>query len=164
MKHKNENNHIIDILFTLALFCVFAASALFVVLIGANVYKSTVTQMNDNFSTRTSLSYVSEKIRQNDTKGAVSITDLEGTPALLLSQKYDNIFLETYIYEQNGSLMELFIQGDQVPQKDDGQSIMEVDSFEMEQINDHLFHFISADTNGHEMEIYISPKSIGGDS
>ncbi len=162
MKHKQENNHIIDILFTLALFCVFAASALFVVLIGANVYKSTVKQMNDNYSTRTSLSYVTEKIRQNDTAGSVSIGELDGVQALILTQQYDDLHLKTYIYEDNGVLKELFIHDDQKPVKEAGQSIMEVNSFHMEQMSDTLFHFTSTNTDGKETEIYISPKSTGG--
>lgn len=43
----------VDVLFTLALFCVFCASALAVVVIGADVYTSTARSMDDNFSTRT---------------------------------------------------------------------------------------------------------------
>ena len=34
-----QKGHVVDFLFTLALFCVFAASALMVVVIGANVYR-----------------------------------------------------------------------------------------------------------------------------
>lgn len=45
MKRKSNepSRHIVDILFVLALFCVFAASALMLVTIGANVYKQTLS-------------------------------------------------------------------------------------------------------------------------
>ena len=58
--------HVIDLLFTLALFCVFAASALLVVLIGADVYESSARGMDRNFGLQTSLHYVAAKVRQND--------------------------------------------------------------------------------------------------
>lgn len=63
--------HVIDLLFTLALFCVFAASALLVVLIGADVYESSARGMDRNFDLQTSLHYVAAKVRQCDAAGAV---------------------------------------------------------------------------------------------
>lgn len=164
MKYKQTNHHMVDILFTLALFCVFAASALFVVIIGAGVYKSTVQKMNENYNTRTSLAYVTEKIRQNDTENGVAIGELEGSPALILSQQYDNISLKTYIYRDEGYLKELFINDSTTPLKRDGQKILEVHDFTMEQIRDSVFHFTSTDINGTKTEVYISARSKGGTS
>lgn len=40
-----QKNHVVDLLFSLALFCVFAASALTIVIMGADVYQKSV---NDN--------------------------------------------------------------------------------------------------------------------
>lgn len=60
-----QKNHVVDLLFSLALFCVFAASALTIVIMGADVYQKSVNDMNRNSTIRTSLSYLSEKIHQN---------------------------------------------------------------------------------------------------
>lgn len=68
-----QKGHVVDFLFTLALFCVFAASALMVVVIGANVYRQTVRGMDSNYDSRTSLTYLTEKVRQNDAANAVTI-------------------------------------------------------------------------------------------
>ena len=57
-----QKGHVVDFLFTLALFCVFAASALMVVVIGANVYRQTVRGMDSNYDSRTSLTYLTEKV------------------------------------------------------------------------------------------------------
>ena len=73
---SKTGTHMVDLLFTLALVCVFAASALMVVLIGANVYQNTVEGMDENFSARTSVTYVATKIRQNDTEGTAYISTL----------------------------------------------------------------------------------------
>lgn len=64
---------VIDILFLLALFSVFLMSALFVVLFGANIYKSTVANMDSSFKNRTAVSYVTEKVRQHDESGSVDV-------------------------------------------------------------------------------------------
>ena len=155
MKQRLENNHMIDLLFTLALFCVFAASALFVVMIGANVYKTTVKQMNDNYSSRTSLSYVAEKIRQNDTTCDVTLGQMDGLTSLILHQTYNDVDLYTYIYEQDGYLKELFIRGDQTADADAGQSMIRVRVFTMEQIDPSLFRFTSISEENKTSQLYV---------
>ena len=52
MNQRNENKHMVDVLFVIILFCVFAVSALILVMIGANVYKKTVNDMDSNFNSR----------------------------------------------------------------------------------------------------------------
>ena len=83
MKGKQENHHIVDVLFVLALFCVFAVSALILLLIGANVYQKTVNDMDANYNGRTAVSYITEKIRQNDSDSAVSVGTLMGKPSII---------------------------------------------------------------------------------
>ena len=80
---QRARSSVIDVLFTLALFCVFCASALAVVLIGADVYTSTARNMDQNFSARTAVSYVAEKVRQSDAAGAVALGEIGGGQALV---------------------------------------------------------------------------------
>lgn len=92
---KQERRFIVDVLFVLALFGVFAVSALVLVTIGADVYQHTVQDMNSNYETRTAVSYITEKVRQNDLTTAdresgVSLTTLDGQPALMLAQDIDD--------------------------------------------------------------------------
>ena len=79
MNFAKRNKSIVDFLFILALFGAFAITALFVVLFGARVYKTTVSNMNTNFEKRTAMSYVTEKIRSHDYTGGVEVTDVGGT-------------------------------------------------------------------------------------
>ena len=57
MYKSRENQHMIDILFVLSLFCVFAVSSVVIILFGAHIYRSTVSQMDDNYTARTSIAY-----------------------------------------------------------------------------------------------------------
>ena len=124
-RFRTQKDHVVDFLFTLALFCVFAASALTVVVTGANVYRQTVRRMDQNYDGRTSLTYVVQKIRQNDRAGAVQIGQVDGSPALVLSQTVDEKTYETWIYVYGGYLREVFVaQGVEV-KPTDGQPIKE---------------------------------------
>lgn len=124
-----QKGHVVDFLFTLALFCVFAASALMVVVIGANVYRQTVRGMDSNYDSRTSLTYLTEKVRQNDAANAVTIRSVGDSPALVLSQQAGERTYETWIYVYDGYLREVFVaQGVQV-KPTDGQPIKEQQSF-----------------------------------
>lgn len=159
MKSKYGHRHIIDIVFTLALFCVFAASALLVVLIGANVYKSTTSMMGLNFETRTSLTYVSTKIRQNDSAGGVLLGELEGVPALILTREIDGDGYNTWIYHYEGALREIFAPENSMVAPQNGQKIMEVKSFKMETAAPGALRFTSVDSLGRDISLVISPRS-----
>ena len=65
-----------QVLLSLVLLCFFAASALMVVIFGARVYRGTVAGSAENFSRRTAVSYLAEKIRQADQQSAVSIVPM----------------------------------------------------------------------------------------
>ena len=67
MKFRTRQKHIIDFIFPVALFFVFALCALTVLLLSARIYQSTTDSSSRNYTARTGLSYVSEKIHQNDT-------------------------------------------------------------------------------------------------
>ncbi|MEG2038640.1 MAG: DUF4860 domain-containing protein [Oscillospiraceae bacterium] len=146
----------IDLLFILALFCVLAISSLMVVMIGANVYKSTVEQSNLNFNLNTSLSYVSEKIRQNDLDDSISIGKIEDTQALVLKQDINGTTYQTLIYYSDGYLRELFAaQGTELSCAS-GQPLIELDGFNIKQGNGY-YSFTSI-SDGVSRQLIVSPR------
>lgn len=153
--NSKSGTHMIDLLFTLALFCVFAASALLVVLIGASVYKNTVEQMDESFSNRTSLTYVTNKVRQNDVAGGVYLSKLEGKDALVLEQTVDTDVYQTWIYHDEGALKELFVSSESEIHLADGQAIIEVPGFKFEQ-SDSVLYISSVDKDGAEIRQQIT--------
>ena len=120
--------HITDIIFVLSLFCVFAVLALFVVVLGANVYQGISADMTDNYSARSSVSYLTEKIRQNDAVNEISVQSIGGNDALVLSDgKY-----ATWIYAWDGKLMETTVNEGAAVSPGDGQDIMDAADAEFE--------------------------------
>ena len=134
------SRRVTDILFTLALFCVFAASALIVVYIGADVYRSTVDRAEEDFRLNTTLSFVSTKIRQHDNYGAIRIEQFGGSNALVLEQPIGENIFETWIYFYNGTLRELFTnQANAATMSPSaGQVLLNVFSFDVEQPHDSI--------------------------
>lgn len=160
MRFHSEKKHVIDFVFPIALFFVFAASSLIVILLAANIYRSTAKASESGFQTRTVLSYVTEKIRQGDERGAVSIGTFDGHDALVIQSVYgeDQIYM-TYIYEDNGILRELFIQDGIEAKASSGREITKVTDFNMKKLSDRLFEFSCSSKDKKTIKTIVSVKS-----
>lgn len=160
MRFHSEKKHIIDFVFPIALFFVFAASSLVVILLAANIYSSTTKSSESGFETRTILSYMTEKIRQGDEKKAVSIETFDGHDALAIQSIYgeDQIYM-TYIYEDKGILRELFIQDGVDAKASSGKEIMKVSDFCMKKLSDTLFEFSCSSEDGETVKTIVSVRS-----
>lgn len=160
MKLTTSNKHVIDMVFPIAVFFVFAASALAVLTLSARFYRSQTTEAEYRYTERTSLAYVSEKIRQNDQNGGISIQTVEDQECLAIKSIEDGISYTTYIYVQDGMLKELFIRDDADLHLKDGTEIMEVGDFTMEEIDTNLFRFTSMDKDGKTSVLTASERSM----
>ncbi len=159
MNFRMQNRHVIDLVFPIAVFFVFAASSLAVLMLAANIYSSQTAASADNDQIRTALSYINEKIRQNDQNGGISVQTLEGRDCLALQGNSNNMSFTTYIYEYEGMLKELLVRDDvEIPLKD-GKDIMEVRGFSIEEMDDGLFRLSSMDPDGNEMTLIASERS-----
>ncbi|MDE6675368.1 MAG: DUF4860 domain-containing protein [Acetatifactor sp.] len=162
MNTKQEKNHIVDILFVLALFVVFTLSALVLVILGASVYKQTVSYMDDNYTARTAYSYLTEKVRQNDLYNSISLGQLEDTDALVLTREINGTTYATYLYLHEGSLRELFMrQGSDIGTDplSAGQKILPLTDWTLEMEEEHLLHIaLTLEDNSHK-DLYIALRS-----
>lgn len=140
MKNRYENKHMVDILFVLALFVVFAISALMLVILGADVYKKTVTSMDKNFEDRTATSYIVEKIRQADQADSIRVTDLgDGEDALCIVRRVGENEYHTLLYVYDHSLCELSTRGDATPVPEYGTKLFSLDNLTITKESEHLF-------------------------
>lgn len=156
-----RNHHMIDFIFPIALFFVFASTALVVLLLSANIYQSIVNNSESSFQTSTALSYITEKIRQNDAGGSDSIylSEFDQQPALAISQTYGEKVYITYIYESEGQLKEIFLQEGVTASADAGTAIMEIADLQMTQVSTDLLQFTCTATDGSTASSIISTHS-----
>lgn len=160
MRNKRKNQgHIVDLFFTLPLFCLFAASALIVVIIGSDVYRKTTANMEENYATRTALSYTAEKIRQHDSAGGIYLTDDDdGNTILVLSDNAGGETYLTYIYAYDGWLCELVVKEGTGFSKEQGEQILEVDTFSVEE-EDGFIRVTAADSGSAPVSCLLHLRS-----
>lgn len=156
---KIKRKHVIDLLFPIALFLVLAASSLFLVILAANVYQKSVAWEESNYESRTCLSYVTEKIRQSDENGGITVGTFDGMPCLMLHQTFGEQSYITYLYSYEGQLRELFVQEGVSMKASDGQAILDVDHFAVEEQEEGIFRISCTDENGKESVTYAAVKS-----
>lgn len=154
-----EQTHVTDLIFSLGLLCLFTISALTVLLIGAHVYKQTALDMKTNYTTRTALTYVAEKVHQHDSADAVSLGTIEDVPALELTESIDGVSYITYIYEDENALKELFVQASQPVTKSQGETILAVQNFSMKQAGKNLLRFTVTDEENTSASLLIHIRS-----
>ena len=124
-----KKSYSVNMLFTILLLGVFALTAIFVAVMGAKVYANSADKMQANFDTRTSLVYLSEKIRTCPGDG-FSIGDVGGNTALVLSEEIGGVLYESWVFVDEGQLYEAtVISGDAVSTAA-AQKIMPLNSLE----------------------------------
>ena len=159
MRFRTQQNHMIDFLFPVALFFVFAVSAMTVILLATGIYRYTTEHSSLNYTARTSLAYICEKMHQNDVGGEVTLGVFDGCDALILRQTHREDSYQTYIYVYENELKELFVKdGVDVPAKS-GKTILAVDDFSMETVREGVYRFACTDTDGNQDSMIVGIRS-----
>lgn len=160
MELEGKRSHVIDTLFVLCLLFLFIISAITVIIIGAGVYKKNVSAMSGNYSHRIACAYISEKIRQADVKGRIFTEELFGQTTLVMQDEVDGVLYNTYIYNHDGYLRELYARSDLkelFPQS--GQKILEISSFDITELNESCFKIQVTLDDGTVEAFLISKRS-----
>lgn len=159
LKLDNRRANKMDSIFVVALFTVFAITAFLLILIGAKQYQHTANTMDLNYESRTISSYLTEKIRQNDTAGAISLCQLEGTPALAIQTIENDVTYITYIYHHNEALREIMVTSDSVFSLESGQQIIQTAGFYPEYLENNLIKISITTTEGTTEYLYLTLHS-----
>jgi len=158
-----KKRHIIDTLFVIILLFIFALCVAMLISLGASVYRRNVDTMTDNFNNRISFAYITEKIRQADANGYVSVGNLENVPAITLEKEIDEVSYTTYLYEYNGFLCELTKKTDATGiSPAAGQQIIEIKDFSFNRLNDKTYRITVTETDDDTLTFYVSSRSQKG--
>ena len=128
---NSKNAHSVYTVFILLIYCLFAVCSLFLVLIGANVYRGIVEKMDSNNETRATLSYITNKVHCADSRD-VTVETLDGQQTLVICSAHNEREFKTYIYFHNGYLMEYFTSAENEFSAGSGDRITPVSDFKME--------------------------------
>lgn len=154
-----ERQHSISNLFCVLLLLMFAGSALILVLLGSRIYQNGVSHLNENYTVRTAIAYVSEKVRQHDEAGCISMETLDGRTALRLEETIDGKCFYTYIYFYNGSLTELFLGADTAASAHMGSKIVELSDFSVTEESGGFLRVTAAGEDGSSLSTLLYPAA-----
>lgn len=104
-----RKKHSIDVLFMFVLFAIFAILSVLIIFIGSEVYSRITGNKEINERTRTTLSYITNKVRETDGSKNVDIIEKDGSQVLVLKNEYEDYSFETWVYEYDSKLMEMRI-------------------------------------------------------
>lgn len=159
MNQRSKEHHVIDAIFPIAVFFVFTASLLIVLLLAARIYSKTTTDSDRHFTDRTAFAYVMEKVRQNDTDGQLSIQTIDGTDCLALKSQTNSGTTITYIYVSDGALRELHVREGVEASLSDGSEISELQSMTISEVSPNLYEILLTDTDGNVMKLTLAERS-----
>ena len=128
----------LDVIAGLALVCVFAVCVLLTLSAGAGIYRDVSGVMEQQYTSRTALGYVTTKLHQSDARGAVSVTELEGLPALCVREELEGTAYVTYLYCWDGSIMELFCPESEMLASSEGERVVDAQSLHFTRRGDLL--------------------------
>ncbi len=160
----NQRKGKLALIFTLALFAVYTFSALFLAIIGVDVYEKNVESSNENYNIRTSVLYLTEKIRQNEMNGMVRVDELHSSQAIVLSQEINELIYETWVYVENGYLCEVLVPEGYEVMENTGQEIMPMSGLEFEMNSEGLLSLsvLDEDGNSYNAIIFLESYEYGG--
>jgi hypothetical protein len=166
---KDNSSHVLDVLFAFSLFGLFVLIGTCVVLFGSKVYRSTAAQLEENYTSRTALAYVSEKIRQSDVSDGIELVSLSfkdeadsspATTALAFTETIEETEYRTYIYFYDGALRELFIRADADISPGQGTALLSLSDFTIEEETDGFYLLTAQEADGHTAQLLVRPKSL----
>lgn len=158
---QKKSFHVFDSLFAFLLLIAFLLFSLLLSGVGSVIYQKGTDSLNENYTTRTALAYLQEKLRQHDETGALSETAVSEQPALALTETKDGVDYVTYIYYYDGALRELFTAASATPAPETGSKITELSSFTFEDLSSpsedggHLLRLSAADDTGNVQSVIV---------
>ena len=162
LRLDNRHSTKIDGVFVIALFTMFAVTAFLLILIGAKQYQNTADTMDANYETRTISSYLTEKLRQNDTSGTITITEIDGSHALAIKTIENDISYVTYIYYYENALREIVVNESSVFSLETGQEITQTGGFEAALVSDNLLKITITTAQDQKHTLYLTLHSNDG--
>ncbi len=156
MKIGQLKKHNIDIMFLMVLFLIFTFSAVSVLLMAVNSYRSVAYANEENASARIATSYIREQVRYHDDMGAITLSKLEDVDCIKMSEGEG---VNLYIYEYNGFLMELEAKDSAGATPDFGNKILQIKALDLSE-QDGVIDAEITDIKGESFDVLIGVKSM----
>lgn len=140
--------------FVLLLIGIMLLCALSVTLLGANIYSSSAKKADSAYALRTTLAYISQRVRRAETAEAVTV---EGQACIALGASEGGREIETLIYARGGMLCEKTVVAGEKRTLTGGQALIALEGLNLTE-EDGLI-YVSAQSGGRSSELIIRGKA-----
>ncbi len=156
-----KKKHSIDILFMFILFAVFAVLSVLIIYIGSGVYYKISEDKEINEQSRTTLSYVVNKVRSVGNEDDVYVRENNGRDVLVIKGNSYGNDVETLIYEYDNNLMEMMVSEGDTFDLQFGDVLVKIDnvSFEIDK-EKSLLTVLLTDNLGNNSEVSVYLKKM----
>lgn len=149
-----KGQHNVDVIFVMMVVCIFAICSLFVILLGGQVYRNIQMRTEQNFETRTGISYLMNKIRSYDGKASVLMVERVSQKGLTIqSGGY-----HTYIYYSDGALREYTADAGMAFDPSLGETIATASGLEFT-MNERVLTITITEASGEKTECSLALRS-----
>lgn len=155
MNKNNAKRFSFHFIFVMLLYLIIVIFSIMIISLGKNIYDNINEDRNINYELRVSLSYIANRIRQSDKNNSVELSQLHNIDAILINEIYDEDKYQTWIYFYEDGIYEMLTDEGSPFELSEGLKIIEIDSFEIEEIKNELFK-LTAVSKGHSSHLYIS--------
>ena len=105
---------------------------------------------------------MTEKVRQHDAEGRVSLTEIDGLTAIMLTDQAGDDIYETYIYSDGDYVCELLVRQGTTLSSDMGQQVLRVDDFSITDRGDGFLELTALDDYGQSYSFLLHLRNSGG--
>ena len=147
--------------FVLLLLALFACVSVFLVMMGAQVYRGTVNRAEANNEKRIAAAVVRSAVWAQD-GGTVRIEDQDGLPVLAIEDNYDGEIYVKRLFCRDGWLRESYAANEWEFDPEGGEPLCEMRAFEPELKGKNLTVHIT-DADGAESDVLVRLRAGGAD-
>ena len=156
MIKSETKKHSMDVFFVLCIFLAFAMSLTGLLVVGARTYQRISENTKDNYELRTSLLYISNKIKAFNENGMICKGEFNSEDALFLEENIEGISYTTKIYAYEGQLYELFAETNNDLDAVSGTKITDAAALEVTEIKDNLLKITVESPKGKKTSVLMA--------
>lgn len=149
IKHNTDSAAMMTVFLILAM-CIFLT-----VVSCASAYKRLSERDAATYNNRTCMQYVATRFRSMENAKGVSVSDIDGIPALRIEENGGEC--ATYIYCYGGYIRELYTTGDSSPSPGAGEKLIEVAEMDFE-LEDGIVKVSAVSTTGERLQSFLAVR------
>ena len=158
---KSQPPRLMQNVFVLLLLALFACVSVFLVMMGAQVYRGTVNRAEANNEKRIAAAVVRSAVWAQD-GGTVRIEDQDGLPVLAIEDNYDGEIYVKRLFCRDGWLRESYAADEWEFDPEGGEPLCEMRAFEPKMKGKNLTVHIT-DADGAESDVLVRLRAGGAD-